>query len=131
MSRFEGSSAEGSFVMNTVLERASKAMVVVPEKMTELVRGSDLRLVGDVEPLLRDKDVVLNCEKIERIDAAGIAALISLYGSAQNAGHSFRVCNLKAHVEEILALVGLDRILVACDEAWNAIPCGRLQRTAA
>ena len=88
--------------------------------MTELVRGSDLRLVGHVEPLVRVTDVILNCAGIERIDAAGIAALVSLYGSAQSSGHSFHVCNVKARVREILTLVRLNHILVACDADWGA-----------
>jgi anti-anti-sigma factor len=127
MNRFKGNDAEESLVMTTLMERASNAIVVVPEKMTELVRGSDQRLVGEIEPLVQAEDIILNCARIERIDAAGIAALIALYGSAQNTGHSFRVCNVRKHVREVLALVGLDRILVDCDGGWN----GRLQRTAA
>ena len=120
--------------MNTVVTTTRTAVVAAPEGMTELVRGCDLRLVGQVEPLVRARDVLLNCESIVRIDAAGIAALISLYGSARNTGHSFRVCNVRAHVQEILAIVGLDRILVACNGCngeWKAPAGGRLQQTAA
>jgi anti-anti-sigma factor len=128
----EDAKSEGWFAMNTIVARTRTAVVVAPEGITELVRGCDSRLVGHVEPLVRAKDVLLNCECIERIDAAGIAALISLYGSAQNTGHSFRVCNVRAHVKEILALVGLDRILVAaCTGEWSAPAGGRLQQTAA
>ena len=106
--------------MNTVMKRTDTAFVAVPAGMTELVRGSDLALVGHLEPLVRAMNVLLNCEAIERVDAAGIAALISLYGSALNTGHTFRVCNVRAHVEEVLALVGLDHILVACDANLSA-----------
>ena len=123
--------SEGWFEMSMAVGRTRTAVVAAPEGMTELVRGSDLRLVGHMESLVRAKDVLLNCESIERIDAAGIAALISLYGSAQNTGHSFRVCNVCAHVAEILALVGLDTILMAYNGDSNA-PCGGcLQQTAA
>jgi anti-anti-sigma factor len=123
--------SEGRFGMSTAVGSRKTAVVTAPEGMTELVRGSDLRLVGHMEPLVRAKDVLLNCERIERIDAAGIAALISLYGSAQNTGHCFKVCNVRGHVAEILALVGLDNILVACNGEWNAPRGGRLQQTAA
>jgi anti-anti-sigma regulatory factor len=50
---------------------------------------------------------------VDRIDAAGIAALISLYGCARDAGHGFMVANASTHVREILELVGLDRILLS------------------
>ena len=117
--------------MNTMMEKMNLAIVTVPNGMTELVRGSDLRLVGHVEPLVRLQDVILNCAQIERIDAAGIAALIGLYGSARNTGHSFRICNVKKHVTEVLALVGLDHILVAYCADWNAPVRGALTQTAA
>jgi anti-anti-sigma regulatory factor len=57
---------------------------------------------------------------VERSDAAGIAALISLYWCADAAGNKFAVVNASAHVAEILALVGLDRILLSRNAAPNA-----------
>lgn len=105
--------------------------VKTPGQLTELVRGCDHALVACIEPLVRSGDVTLDCRAIERIDAAGIAALITLYGIAQDAGHAFRVCNLKAHVAEILALVGLDRILVAQESCSHAHSCASYAQTAA
>ena len=124
-----GISVEGRFALNTVVQRTNSAVVAAPEGMTELVRGSDQRLVWQVEPMVRDKDIILNCQNIERIDAAGIAALISLYGSAISAGHSFHVCNVKAHVQEVLSIVGLERILVVC--CWNSPTHTAMTQTAA
>ncbi len=82
-------------------------------EMTELVRGRDEDLMRRVTPLVRQNDVALDLRGVERIDAAGIAALISLYGEAQETGHRFTVSNASARVAEILALVGLDRILLS------------------
>jgi anti-anti-sigma factor len=117
--------------MSTVMERTRQAIVTAPDGMTELVRGSDLRLVRHMEPLVRAQDVVLNCAAIERIDAAGIAALIALYGCARNTGHSFRVSNIRKHVSEVLTLVGLKHILVECTADWNSPVRGTLTQTAA
>jgi anti-anti-sigma regulatory factor len=50
---------------------------------------------------------------VERIDAAGIAALISLYSIASEAGHRFSVSNAAPRVAELLTLVGLDGILMS------------------
>lgn len=83
------------------------------DKMTELVRGQDTELMQRVAPLVREHNVSLDLRAVERIDAAGIAALISLYGLARNAGHQFAVANASARVQGILALVGLDRILLS------------------
>jgi|SRR5580693_6024911 anti-anti-sigma factor len=87
--------------------------VAAPNGMTELVRGTDHGLVAQLEPLVRQRNVTLDLRAIDRIDAAGIAALISLYGCAHQAGHEFRLCNVPARVAEILAIVGLDRILLS------------------
>jgi anti-anti-sigma factor len=81
--------------------------------LTELVRGNEECLLSRLSPLVQRQSVMLDLGQVERIDAAGIAALISLYGKAREAGHSFRVTNPSPHVAEILALVGLDRILLS------------------
>ena len=96
--------------MNNVFQNS--AHIVELEGMTELVRGNDARLVATLAPLVRSEDVALNMNHVHRIDAAGIAALISLYGCAKDSGHAFHVCNVSTRVEEILSLVGLDHILV-------------------
>ena len=82
-----------------------------PEAL-ELVRGREKELLVWLSPLVRRQSVTLDMSSIERIDAAGIAALISLYVGAREAGHCFTVVNPSPHIAEILALVGLERILV-------------------
>ena len=81
--------------------------------LTELVRGDEEYLLGLLSPLVRRQNVLLDLGRVERIDAAGIAVLISLYGNACEAGHSFSVTNPSPHVAEILRLVGLDLILLS------------------
>lgn len=98
--------------MNTRLNNTNGAMVVAPCGLTELVRGYDRELIEEMTPVVRNQSVALDLKKVDRIDAAGISALISLYGQARDAGHSFAVANPTSHVKEILALVGLDRILL-------------------
>jgi len=117
--------------MYTVRTGDGNVQVKTPEQVTELVRGCDLALVACVEPLVRSNHVTLDCKAIERVDAAGIAALITLYSIAQESGHTFRVCNLKTHVEEILVLVGLDRILVSRENCRDEYPCPDFAQTAA
>ncbi len=98
---------------------------------SELVRGQEQKLLDELNPLVRNQSVYLDLSSIERIDAAGLAALITLYCDACKAGHSFKVLRPGHHVREILALVGLDRILLS--ERSDAIPrfnC-QLQETAA
>ena len=88
--------------------------------LTELVRGHDQALLDRLVPLVCRQDLTLDLRSVERIDAAGITALIFLYRSACEADRSFTVSNASPHVAEILALVGLDRILLSEDGACLA-----------
>jgi anti-anti-sigma factor len=103
------------------LSTGNELKIAAPYGMTELVRGNDLYLVAQMEPLVRRQNVALDLNAVDRIDAAGISALISLYGCAHDCGHEFRLCNVPTRVADILALVGLDAILLsrAPDSAMN------------
>jgi anti-anti-sigma factor len=81
--------------------------------LAELVRGNEQGLLARLSPLVRSQCIMLDLGTVERIDAGGIAVLISLHASAHEAGHCFTVVNPSPHVAEILSLVGLDRILVS------------------
>ena len=99
--------------MTNVKCNTINTVLFTTDKMGELVRGQDQELMRRVSPLVRQRDVSLDLGNVERIDAAGIAALISLYGHARESGHIFTVANASARVAEILTLVGLDRILLS------------------
>jgi|ERR1700733_5366239 anti-anti-sigma factor len=87
--------------------------IIIEGNLHELVRGEEQRLVKELQPIVRAQSVTLDMRHIERIDAAGIAVLISLYGEARMAGHEFAIVNASHRVTEILELVGLDRILTS------------------
>jgi anti-anti-sigma factor len=88
-------------------------MAIESGDSTELVRGHDQWLLQRILPLVHQQSLVLDLSPIERIDAAGIAALITVYATACQEGHNFTICNPSRHVAKILALVGLDRILLS------------------
>ena len=117
--------------MNTAISEANMTRVIPPADMTELVRGTDHLLVATVAPIARLRDVSLDLAAIRRIDAAGIAALISLYGCAHETGHRFEVCNVAPRIDEILRLVGLETILVCHEAAAVQAGEGCLERSAA
>jgi anti-anti-sigma factor len=89
-------------------------------KLTELVRGNIQRLLDGMGPLVRRQSVTLDLASVVRIDAAGISALVSLYTAARDAGHNFAVTRATPRVSEILALVGLDRVLVSHNAASDS-----------
>jgi anti-anti-sigma factor len=100
-------------------------------ELTELVRGCESRLIEEMTPVVRRQSVSLDIKSVERIDAAGIAALISLYRIAREAGHRFSVSNAAPHVAELLALVGLDGILMSHNAKRRSRSSRRLAQTAA
>lgn len=99
-------------MIGTILNPMETAFLSTDE-LTELVRGQDQLLIARLSPVVRRQSVTLDLGSVQRIDAAGIAALISLYAGAHEAGHRFTVSNPSARVEEILSLVGLEGILVS------------------
>lgn len=117
--------------MNTALCQPDVALVTAPDDLNELVRGDEQCLIQSVAPLLRDKDVILDLNRIERIDAAGIAALISLYSTARQYGHSFSVKCVSARVAELLTLVRLDDILISHNAVFASQCEEHYQRPAA
>ena len=100
--------------MNTATSEAGRRAEV-----TELVRGSEKAFLDWLMPLVNRQNVTLDLGSVERIDAAGIAALVSLYASACQTGHRFSIAHPAPHVAKVLELVGLKRILVANRTGWK------------
>ena len=100
-------------------------------ELNELVRGCEQHLVEEMTPVVRHQSVSLDMKSVERIDAAGIAALISLYRIAHEAGNRFSISNAAPHVAELLALVGLDGILMSHNAKQASHSGSRLAQTAA
>jgi len=108
--------------MNRNYQNVMDTTITIQGNLHELVRGEEQRLINELQPVVRAQSVTLDMRNIERIDAAGIAVLISLYGEARMSGHEFAIVNASHRVAEILELVGLDRILLS-QNAQTVIPC--------
>jgi anti-anti-sigma factor len=96
----------------------------------QLLRGEDAGLVERIGPLVRQCSVTLDLTGVDRIDAAGISMLVALYSRASEAGHCFNVSNASPRVLQILAVVGLDRLLLS-HNAVQSSPYGRRFRRSA
>jgi len=100
--------------------------------LTELVRGSEGDLVDEMAPLVARQDLSLDMSPVERIDGRNLAALISLYKLAEESGHRFGILNVAPRVYELLALVGLEGILIFHSPSYVAQPqCRMTTQTAA
>jgi len=91
---------------------ASNSTSAVIAVNCELVRGTEDRVIETLMPRVKEESVTLDLSRVERMDAAGIAALITLYCASVEAGNRFSVVDPSAHVLELLHLVGLESILV-------------------
>lgn len=117
--------------MNANTANTATALCVAPEDLNELVRGQEQMFVQRISPIVKESSVLLDFAHIDRVDAAGIAALIALYATAQSAGHAFQITGARPHVAEVLTLVGLDRILLSRDAAPATSSQPSLARSAA
>jgi anti-anti-sigma factor len=99
---------------------ASYPLAAVIAVDCELVRGSEAHIIDQLLPRVKQQSVALNLAGVERIDAAGIATLITLYCSAVEAGTDFYVIDPSPHVLELLRLVGLESILIADSRPFGA-----------
>ena len=84
-------------------------------RLKSLVRGNEKQLVDRLMPLVRSRSLVLDLSAVERIDAAGVSALIGLYRDASEAGQRFAVVNPRPQVTQVLALLGLEKVLISHD----------------
>ncbi len=100
-------------------------------RITELVRGNEQQLLDRLQPLVRRQNITLDLARVARIDAAGLAALITLYCDACKAGYRFTIENPSRHVREILSIVGLDKLLVSQGAVEVPATCMQLEATAA
>jgi anti-anti-sigma factor len=99
--------------------------------LADLVRGNDRRLLDRLTPLVCRQSLSLDLSSVQRIDAAGIAALIALYRAAHEAGHRFTVSKASSRVAKILALVGLDHILLSQNVVRTSYSGPQLRQNAA
>jgi len=106
-------------------------LTVMKSQLSELVRGEVRNLLESVGPLVSQQSISLDLGGVERIDAAGISALIRLYGCARDAGHIFTLSNVSPRVAQILTLVGLDRILMSHNAVRLSHSEPQLDRSAA
>jgi anti-anti-sigma regulatory factor len=100
-------------------------------ELTELVRGQEGQLLERMIPLVQRQDMALDLGSVERIDAAGIAALITLYCDACKAGHVFSISKASPRVADILGLVGVDRLLMSQSMVSASHSGNRLEKSAA
>jgi anti-anti-sigma factor len=109
------------------LASASNSLTAVIAVNCELVRGTEAQVIHELLPRVKQGSVALNLAGVERIDAAGIATLITLYCSSVEAGTDFYVMDPSAHVLELLRLVGLESILLAESRPMGSARncCGR------
>lgn len=97
---------------NQFRNRGQNSSTQLVSGIRELIKGQEQALVEELRPMVRRQSVRLDLSRTERIDAAGLAALVSLYRDARDSGHEFAVVNPPRRVARVLQIVGLDRMIV-------------------
>jgi len=95
--------------MNNLRQNSSTQLV---SGIRELIKGQEQALLEKLRPIVRRQSVRLDLSSTERIDAAGLAALVSLYRDARESGHDFAVVDPQRRVARVLKIVGLERMIV-------------------
>ena len=106
--------------LSTLVKNTDEPIELNERVQGQLVRGEDTSLLARVGPLVREHSVTLDLASVERIDAAGITALLMLYRGARESGHSFSVTNVPERVARTLAVVGLDQLLLSHNAVRNS-----------
>lgn len=76
-----------------------------------LVRGREQAMLAQLLPLVAANNVVLSLEQVQKIDAAGLGALVLLYGEARKVRRSFRLIKPSRIVKGLIRIVGLELVL--------------------
>lgn len=116
-----------------ILEPAAtlKFQTAEPGAMPELTRENIGYLLEILGPLVLLRNLKLDLTGVERIDAAGISMLLTLYSRAREAGNYFSLVNVPARIVEILSVVGLEPLLLSHNTVQNPQYEAALCRTAA
>ena len=72
------------------------------------VNGQLKSLINEVTS---DQDIVLDMERVEKIDSAGLAALVSLLDAVEKTGHRLRIANMQSRVRTVAGLVRLHKVI--------------------
>ena len=61
-----------------------------------------------------DQRVIFDCEALEFLSSSGIRILVVARNLAHERGGSVAVCAVRAHIQEVLVMSGIDNILSIC-----------------
>jgi anti-anti-sigma factor len=86
-----------------------------------IVRGDEVSMLCSAIHV-ESKEVILDLEQVDAIDAAGLGALVSL----QAAGVYLKLLNPTQQVREILTLTKLDSIFEICESRSATLDCLQL-----
>ena len=65
-----------------------------------------------------DKDLVVDCSKLEYIDSTGLGSFISLLKLTRDEEKEITVKNLKKNIKKVFKITDLDKLFNIGDEEW-------------
>jgi len=73
------------------------------------------------DSLSESRRIVLDLEKVTRIDSSGLGTLVALYVSAQKIGGEIKLANLGNHLKEALRITRLVTVFEIFDTTEDAV----------
>ena len=109
--------------MNLDLRIHEEADAIVVDCGGWLVAGVSDVLYREVKPLIeRDRRIVLDLTKLEKMDSMGLGTIVRLYASSRAVGCELELINLSARIRELFGITGLLSIFGTCGEHRMRIP---------
>ena len=91
-------------------QNSSPKQAVAPRM---LIRGCEASFLAELESRAVDSDLELDLGQVERIDAAGIGALLHLRALADQAGRRLSISSASRRATEVIRLVGLESVFMS------------------
>ena len=98
----------------TIQTRHVEPDIVVLELLGRITMGNDCRQVEWTTKKLLDesrKKVIFDLTGITHVDSTGIGIIVTVAGQMKKAGGELRVAGANQHVEQILRMTAVDRIV--------------------
>jgi len=97
--------------------------IVILEMTGRIVLGRDCKqLEWMTETLVSDNEikVIFDLSGVTHVDSTGIGIIMMCAGQLKRAGGELRVAGAKAHVEEVLKLTNVDKVVALHPDAASA-----------
>jgi anti-sigma B factor antagonist len=100
----------GKSELELTTENGDRRAVVAASGILDMATIGDLESVVD-EALSGAQDVVVDLSQVAMCDSAGLGGIVRMHRQAIAAGREFRLRNPHKHVNDLLAMTGINKVV--------------------